>query len=349
MSTQEKSFDFSQSRSQILTVQSVRIFFLTVVFLAFLAYQLVNTHFIAQGVFFSVYGLLTFSFLLNFIYILLFQERNSWIGFFTALLFVWEVFFVTLLIYFIGVNQSLLIFLYLINIILCGIVFKRRGGVYLALVTSICFSFLLASDPQWQGNTLYMATGINNLAFFAVAYLSGYLSEQLNVMGLELLERGRDIRALKNLNSLIVEGMPSGQMTIDSKGIILQANEQAQKIFGKTAATILNENIQTLIPPFKDFVSKLTTGPTAELRTQDDRILRLSFSPLSDEQGARLGSILLIDDITGFKKLESRVMQSEKLAKKVDVHRHQRNRSPQPSHHRVFGVRPTCGCRTFKY
>ncbi len=314
MSTQEKSFDFSQSRSQILTVQSVRIFFLTVVFLAFLAYQLVNTHFIAQGVFFSVYGLLTFSFLLNFIYILLFQEKNSWIGFFTALLFVWEVFFVTLLIYFIGVNQSLLIFLYLINIILCGIVFKRRGGVYLALVTSICFSFLLASDPQWQGNTLYMATGINNLAFFAVAYLSGYLSEQLNVMGLELLERGRDIRALKNLNSLIIEGMPSGQMTIDSKGIILQANEQAQKIFGKTAATILNQNIQTLIPPFQDFISRITSGPSAEIHTQDDRILRLSFSPLSDDQGVRLGSILLIDDITSFKKLETRVMQSEKLA-----------------------------------
>ena len=42
--------------------------------------------------------------------------------------------------------------------------------------------------------------------------------------------------------------------------------------------------------------------------------MRLSFSPLSDDQGVRLGSILLIDDITSFKKLETRVMQSEKLA-----------------------------------
>lgn len=313
MTTQEVSFDFSQSRSQILTVQSVRIFFLTVVLLSFLAYQLINTRFIAQGVYFSIYGLLSFTFLLNFIYVVLFQEKNKWIGFFTALLFVWEVFFVTLLIYFIGVNQSLLIFLYLINIILCGIIFKRRGGVFLALLTSICFGFLLALDPQWQGNTLYVATGINNLAFFAVAYLSGYLSEQLNVMGLELLARGRDIRALKNLNSLIIKGMPSGQMTIDSQGVILQANEQAQKIF-ESNGIIVNKNIQSLIPPFKDFLKRLTGGSTTEIHTHDDRILRLSFSPLTDDQGSRLGSILLVDDITNVKKLETRVVQSEKLA-----------------------------------
>lgn len=304
--------DFSQSRSQLMTVQSVRMTFLVVALLVTVVFQLLNIHFISFEIFFSVYILLAVSFLLNFLYVLCLEGAWSGLAYFTAFIFIWETVYVTLLINFIGVNQSLLIFLYLINIILCGIVFQRKGGVYLALLTSICFSLLLAADISLTGNTLYLAVGINNLAFFAVAYLSGYLSEQLNFMGLELLERGRDIRVLKNLNSLIIDGMPSGLLTIDTQGVILQSNIQAQQILSKDS--LLQKNIQNFIPPFRDFISRLSSPSSTEAKLNDDRIVRLSFSPLNDEKGVRVGSIVLIDDITHLKKLESRVLQSEKMA-----------------------------------
>ncbi len=308
-----QNLDFSQSRSQLMTVQSLRLLFLTLVLLVILAYQLLNIHFISFDIFFSVYGLLAASFLFNLIYVLAIEKTSRIVGLLTAFLFIWEVVYITLLIYSIGVNQSLLIFLYLINIILCGVVFQRRGGVYLALFTSICFSLLLARDPQISGNTLYLAVGINNLAFFAVAYLSGYLSEQLNFMGMELLERGRDIRALKNLNSLIIDGMPSGLLTIDNQGLILQYNRQAEQILAP-GHSLLQKNIQTYIPPFRDLLSRIAGAPSLETQIDDHRILRISFSALNDEKGKRLGSIVLFDDVTKLKKLESRVLQSEKLA-----------------------------------
>ncbi|MBY0384431.1 hypothetical protein K2X05_04660 [bacterium] len=312
MMSATQSIDFSQSRSQLMTVQSVRMTFLVVALFVTVVFQLLNINFISFDIFFSVYILLATSFFIHFLYVLCLEGSWRGMAYFTAFIFIWETVYITLLINFIGVNQSLLIFLYLINIILCGIVFQRKGGVYLALLTSVCFSLLLAADISLSGNTLYLAIGINNLAFFAVAYLSGYLSEQLNFMGLELLERGRDIRVLKNLNSLIIDGMPSGLLTVDNQGVILQSNVQAQQILSKES--LLQKNIQNFIPPFRDFISRFSGDSSTEARLKDDRIVRLSFSALNDEKGARMGSIVLIDDITHLKKLESRVLQSEKMA-----------------------------------
>ena len=52
--------------------------------------------------------------------------------------------------------------------------------------------------------------GLNNLAFFAVATLSGLLSEQLNFMGTTIQRQGRDIRTLRDLNTLIIENVTTG-------------------------------------------------------------------------------------------------------------------------------------------
>ncbi len=310
--------DFSQSQSQLLTVQTVRTIFLCVALLGTLGYQLTQVQFISYEFYFSLYALIGISFLLNLGYVVGLQYFQSLATQGAALLFIWDTFYVTLLTYVIGVNQSLLIFLYLINIILCGIVFQRRGGIFLALLTSFSFGILLIADPIITGKTLYLAVGINNLAFFAVAYLSGYLSEQLNFMGVELLERGRDLRALKNLNSLIIDGMPSGLLTIDSRGTILQFNQQAAEILNQNQA-LLNKNINELIPPLKDLLARWRRdgkgdGRSEEATTIDQKIVRLSFSPLFDEKSVRLGSIVLIDDVTNLKRLENQVHQSEKLA-----------------------------------
>ena len=63
----------------------------------------------------------------------------------------------------------------------------------------------------------YLAVGVNNLTFFTIAYLSGFLSEQLNIMGEELKERTRDVKTLRNLNELVLANMNSGLITLNTK------------------------------------------------------------------------------------------------------------------------------------
>jgi two-component system, NtrC family, sensor histidine kinase PilS len=290
--------------------------FLAIVLLITIIYQVANSAFISYDIFFKVYLLLSLSFFLNGFYTLFIDRlTNSWVW--TALLFLWETLYVSLLIYFIGVNQSLLVFLYLINIILCGVVFQRKGGVYLALVTSISFSILLAMDKQVQGNAMYLAVGVNNLAFFTVAYLAGFLSEQLNFMGVELKERGRDIRLLKNLNSLIIDNMQAGLLTVDNQGIILQQNNMALTLFAKKKS-LIGETIASIYPPFSDklglSIDKQVHEFDVKLGDGLRRILRTQFSPLYDERGEKKGSILVFEDVGQLKKLEDRVRQSEKMA-----------------------------------
>jgi two-component system, NtrC family, sensor histidine kinase PilS len=309
-------FDFSRSASQLLTVQTVRMAFLAIVLLITIIYQVANSAFVSYDIFFKVYLLLSLSFFLNGLYTLFIDRfTNSWVW--TALLFIWETLYVSLLIYFIGVNQSLLVFLYLINIILCGVVFQRKGGVYLALVTSISFSILLAMDKQVQGNAMYLAVGVNNLAFFTVAYLAGFLSEQLNFMGVELKERGRDIKLLKNLNSLIIDNMQAGLLTVDNQGIILQQNNMALKLFAKSKSMI-GEPIASVYQPFSEklglSLDKQLHEFNVKLADGVQRVLRTQFSPLYDERGEKKGSILVFEDVGHLKKLEDRVRQSEKMA-----------------------------------
>lgn len=297
-----------------MIVEVIRMAFLVIVLLGTILYQIVNAKFVSYDVFLGIYLLLLTSFLLNLFYSLN-LEKFLHVWYVSAILFVWETIYITLLIYFMGINQSLLVFLYLINIILCGVVFQRSGGLYLALFTSVCFSLLLAADQRIQGNSLYFAVGINNLAFFTVAYLSGYLSEQLNFMGLELRERGRDIRLLKNLNAMVLDNMASGLLTLDNFGKILQYNENAIKILGLEKIQIGEEN-----PLFtKDLTTHLgndsASGFDLDFEAEDEKkILRIHISVLNDGFGEKLGFVVVFEDITNLKKLEQRVQQSEKMA-----------------------------------
>lgn len=308
--------DFSRSSSQVLTVQTVRMAFLAIVLSVTVIYQVINSAFIPFDIFFSVYSLLALSFVLNCVYIIFLDKAlSNW--YYTAFLFVWETLYISLLIYYIGVNQSLLVFLYLINIILCGVVFQRRGGIYLAIVTSIAFSLTLALDPQVQGNALYLAVGMNNLAFFTVAYLSGYLSEQLNFMGVELKERGKDIRVLKNLNTLILDSMSTGLLTVDNDGQILQSNSVVQEILSLDKS-LVDKNLRNEASVLFNAIDNSVAKSTKEIVYKDSlgvsKNLRIHMSPLTNEQNIRKGLILVIDDITDIRKLESRVQQSEKMA-----------------------------------
>ncbi len=194
-------------KRRLLMIEACRVLFLVAILLVALVFQSTQGPFISLDVWLPFYLLLFFSFSFNAIYIHFFDSAGKWHGFFNASLFGFDALFVTVLIYFTGTSQSVFLFLYLVNIILCGLVFQRKGALLLALWTSILFSFLMIIGPSIQGQTLYFAVGLNNIAFYAVAFLGGILSEQLNFMGSELAERQRDIEVLRDLNQMIVDNM----------------------------------------------------------------------------------------------------------------------------------------------
>ncbi len=258
------------------------------------------------------------SFGLNALYLFLIDDAlKMWVP--TAILFGFEAIFITCLIHFTGVNQSIFLFLYLVNIILCGFVFQRRGAMVLALWTSVLFSFLIILGPELSGQTLFFAVGLNNVAFFAVAALSGFLSEQINFMGSALLAQGKDLRALKNLNALIIDNIATGLATIDRSGLILQANRAALSILDQTAAQTIGKSIDGLVP---GLLAKLKEEETLAVRRFDlpyqsafgeKSLLEVTASALPEENQIQ-GFIVTFEDLTRIRRLEFQMRQSEKMA-----------------------------------
>ena len=335
--------DFTDNRSQMLLIEGVRLGFLVVTLGATLAFQAAQPEFVNTEILVPVYVLLSAAFAVNLFYLTFFEKalkRRAP----TAALFFFESIFITGLIHLTGVNQSLFLFLHLVNIILCGFVFKKRGAYLLAFWTATLFNSLLILGPELEGQTLYFAFALNNLSFFAVAHLSGYLSEQLNFMGSALQRQGKDIRALRNLNALIIDNVSTGLVTIDESGEILLANRAAIEILDPIPAEIVGKKLEDVVPGLlsktQEFASRSrelvaygatdATGATgasdedAAIITErfdhsyktpvgDRLILEVIVSPLPEGSAIR-GAILTFQDLSRVRRLEFQMRQSEKMA-----------------------------------
>ncbi len=320
----ESDFDFTKSRAQMVIIEGVRLGFLLAILVITLIFQALQPEFVNIEVILPVYIMMACAFAVNALYLIFFDEAlKLWLA--TAILFTFEAVFITSLIHFTGVNQSIFLFLYLVNIILCGFVFQRRGALMLALWTSVLFSVLMIMGPDLRGQTLFFAVGLNNLAFFAVAMLSGFLSEQINFMGSALMAQGKDLRALKNLNALIVDNIATGLLTVDADGRIIQANRAASDILDRTIPQLVSQRLEQVVPELFAKV-KATSQADQSYRESADRfdltyknaddettILEITVSPLPTES-AMQGFIVTFQDLTRVRRLENQMRQSEKMA-----------------------------------
>ena len=320
---QAVGFDFSRSRTPMTIISAVRLGFHISILLIILGFQALQPEFVNADVLFPVYILMGVAFTIQSIYLIYFDRAlNSWPV--TAFLFFFESAFITGLIYFTGVNQSIFLFLYLVNIILCGFVFQRRGANVLAMWTSFLFSFLMIMGPELKGHALFFAVGLNNVAFFAVAGLAGYLSEQLDFMGRSLEAQGKDLRALRNLQAIIVDNMATGLITVDEDGVCLQANQAAFEILDPVPREIVGRQIDQVVPgtlaKLKEASTQIEAGDRSarfdwihQNPMQGKQTLEIVVSRLPQESELR-GYIVTFHDLTRVRRLEFAMRQSEKMA-----------------------------------
>ncbi len=240
-------------------------------------------------------------------YIDWFSEKR-WLHFAT---FIFDSLLLSFLITFSGLNQSLFLFLHLVNILLAGLVFQSRGALATALFSSIFFTLASLFGPELKAMNYIFLLALNNIAFFSVAGLSGYLSEQLQFMGVELTKTGLSLKEIQEINRAIVSHMPSGLVTFDRGGLVFLGNLSAQNIL--EAGDLKGLNIFQILPELRE--------PTMERRDivwkkspEESKILQISvasvYSPVIEGELY----IAQIEDLTPLRKLEYSVRQNEKMA-----------------------------------
>lgn len=289
----------------------------------------------------SHYLLIAAIYFLTFVYVILLRYLKNQAKL-TYLQLLLDTVLITAIIYSTGGIESIFSFLYILTIINASIMLYRKGGLLIASSSSILYGVLLdlhyyeVINPfgsrfiylhEYQGFYIVYMITVNIAAFYAVALLSSYFSEQARRSRVELRARQNDIVKLEALNERIIRSITSGLITLDYKNRIILFNPAAEHIFAIDSHQAIGSNITDTLPFLSGYLGKGKVGsaqdPKKPLhfidlpyhRKDGKRLsLRFSVSPLKLPDGEERGRIIFFHDMTELKRIEEEMQKVEGLA-----------------------------------
>jgi PAS domain S-box-containing protein len=150
----------------------------------------------------------------------------------------------------------------------------------------------------------------------------GEVAETFNQMCLDLQVGKKEIERLSLYNSLILENMKSGILTINLSGEIITVNPSAYMIIkeleeariGKVSLLSLPDTLRGLINSVLS-TKRHVTGVELRINTGDiEKEIALSTSQLRSQGGSEIGVIAVLEDITKIRNLEDKLVISSRLA-----------------------------------
>jgi len=254
-----------------------------------------------------------------------------------------DVLFVTALIYVTGGIESIFSFMYILTIINASIMLYRRGGLLIASASSICYGSLLdlqyfsVIHPFYTRVTglmtytigYYFYTLLMNIAaFYVVALLSSYLTEELRRSSVKLKAKQYDLDQLELLHRNIVQSMSTGLITLNNRLEITYSNPAAEVISGLGYNELEGSYIGDIFPKIiqhltlsaesggKVEMAHRQKGLDIDFERQDGAKLHLGFSQsiLRDPGGDEMGLILIFQDLTEFRQMQEQVRRMDRLA-----------------------------------
>jgi len=117
----------------------------------------------------------------------------------------------------------------------------------------------------------------------------------------------------------VIESIPVGLITLDADNRIVSCNRQTENLFEMSFASLLSREIGQVLPDcpssLKDSCSSLLEKET-ECTTASGRLipLRLSCSPLFDDEDQEIGKVLILRDMSSIKEMELQLERSRRMA-----------------------------------
>ncbi len=152
------------------------------------------------------------------------------------------------------------------------------------------------------------------------------IEEELRRVNEELDRRkSRELRDSQNRMALIVNSSQDAIIGKNLDGVITQWNSGAEEIYGYTAQEVIGRSISLIAPKDRadeipDILRKIRAGERVEYFetvrvTKDGRRLNMSVSvsPILDAEGKAIGASTIARNITGQKKTEEQLRQSQKM------------------------------------
>src|SRR5918993_5259052 len=258
-------------------------------------------------------------------------ERHRWI---VDLQLGCDAIIVSAIVHLTGGVASYFVSLYALPIIAASAIQSWRGGMTVAVLSSLMYAGI--AGAQYSDNSLPLAVaaqlpplrvaiftvGLNVFGFVAVAALTGYLAEGLRRADAKLEQASTQIADLQAFSRHVIDSLSSGLATTDLTGTVMTFNRAAEAITGLRAQDAVGRPIEDVL----QFPAELrrrferATGyrlPRVEVafRCGDDRQIELglSGSPLMTPRG-ETGFILTFQDVTELRKQEREARVQQRLA-----------------------------------
>ena len=154
------------------------------------------------------------------------------------------------------------------------------------------------------------------------------LQKRVKKLDLELSGKNEELEKnlaekerVKNYLNDILESQTNGVIVVDRKGVISTYNKTAGSLTGIKPPSCLTKKLVAVFPLFEPIVTKLGNN-RGETISEDKDILsasgetlhiRVSASPVWDNHGGQIGTILILQDMTEFRKMEEFAQRNQRL------------------------------------
>ncbi len=280
----------------------------------------------------TLYFLIAIIYFLTFLYAISLNHIKDLIKF-TYLQILIDTLFITAIIYTTGGLESIFSFLYILNIISGGTLLYLRGGITAASFSSVLYGSLLVlsyfgfiSPMNYKGlytqrhliNEIIYRILVNTAAFYLVAFLSSFLSEQTRRGKNELKASQKDIANLEMLKENIIQSVSSALIAVDENSEVILFNKGAETIFGINSEDAILQPIANVMPFLRPYLSQNRSNDFSQIsyRGTDGMPLELllNISPLKGQNDIKKGKIFVFQDTTRLNEMERDIKRMENLA-----------------------------------
>jgi two-component system sensor histidine kinase PilS (NtrC family) len=253
---------------------------------------------------------------------------------------------ITAILHLTGDLDSNYISLYLLVIILSSTLLPRGRVFLVAAVSFVCmggvlelaylpvilpdfavhypaFRYLVTSSPlPVDLRTLQVKIGASFFGFFAIAYLSAQLAENLRKVGAELRDKSGQVANLQAKTENILESMRDGLLTTDLEGVVSELNGSGAAILGLKPEELRGKLIQSLFPGLQTGADSFPSANGFSARQEvayvspraEKRVLGVSVSPLMVPAIGVAGLVYNFQDLTEEKRRDAEYRTKDRMA-----------------------------------
>lgn len=140
----------------------------------------------------------------------------------------------------------------------------------------------------------------------------GNLAKTMNMMAEQLDERIQEITSRNKEQEVVLSTMKEGIIAIDAGEKVIKINKSAAEIFNIDFNEITGKDIKDAVnnADFDHFIEEaVINNKTIEdiivLREAQERFIQIYSTPIFNEENIRIGSLIVLNEITHIKKLEN--------------------------------------------